>query len=193
MSDPALTEGPGSGPGSQSKMPLLQGCWSLRLARCNPLKEWQCIPHVRTIQSLPSMSANHWDRLPTHLQGHIRAIAAELAAREQHPKLTSSIPAAALRMSIKRWARKALAYHKARMTCLAWRAAYEAARKQHTSTQHICSRMEAATSAVVRATAEEARAAAAMFEAYSAALAAGTDSEAVRQLWKITDGLSSLF
>lgn len=142
----------------------------------------------------PGRTVNHWDRLPAHLQSHIRALASGMAARETYPRLVCHAQLAALRRQIKRGVRKGLACHRATMTRYAWEASVRRARRSGASSQQLARLMagwQTASAALSRALDEEMQANTTAWEAYSqvASMGAAAKREAdyvdVMRLWKL--------
>lgn len=142
----------------------------------------------------PNRTVNHWDRLPVHLQSHIRALASGMAARETYPKLVCHVQLAALRRQIKRGVRKGLACHRATMTQYGWEASVRRAQRSWASSQQLARLMagwQKASAAVSRALDEEMQANTAAWEVYSQVVCMGAAAKGeadyvdVMRLWKL--------
>jgi hypothetical protein len=64
----------------------------------------------------PPATINLWDSLPTHLQAHKRALAAETNLRDNYPTIAQDAVVAAFTRKARQFVRKAMAVHHIRMS-----------------------------------------------------------------------------
>lgn len=86
------------------------------MIRIQPARAAKSKAYARIRVHSPPAIINLWDRLPTHLQAHIRALAAETRLREVYPTIAHDVVVAAFKRKARQFVRKAMAVHHIRMS-----------------------------------------------------------------------------
>lgn len=123
------------------------------MQRIQPPRAAKVKANARIRVYCPPATISLWDSLPTHLQAHIRALAAEMHARHVYPTVIQDVVVAAMKRKTKQLIHKAVTAHHARMTQRAWlarcAAMFRAPVPALQQLSHAAQQLQAATNAVV--------------------------------------------